>query len=185
MIPINVLDQSAIAIRRTGNLVPYKRWAVNGPTVVPVQHRQRSRLHPCYKQASKSPFPYICCLNDTAMSFHYSKWSLSEVSRLMSYVGTYQHMSACPHVLTHVSMQDKVQMVGIKGAEIGFTCWNMTAHVGTYQHKSVCPHMCWHMPLCRKGSNYWYQRCREGCYMLAHISTCRHVHRCWHMPAST
>ena len=76
-----------------------------------------------------------------------SKCSLSEVTRLMShvgtcrhmstYVGTYQHMSACPNVLTRASMQGKVQMVGIRGAESGFTCWYIPAHVSTYRHISA------------------------------------------------
>ena len=124
-----------------------------------------------------------------------------------AHVGTYQHMSACPYVLTHTSMQDKVEMVDIGGAEKGFTCRHISAHVGmsicadAYQHAdkvqvigirgtesdatcwhisaniSTCQHvhMCWHMPACKKGPNSWYQRCREWCYMLAHMSTCRHI----------
>ena len=63
---------------------------------------------------------------------------------MLAHVGTYQHMSACPNVLTHASMQDKFQMVGIRGAESGFTCWHMPAHVGTYQHMSACPQLLTH-----------------------------------------
>ena len=91
-----------------------------------------------------------------------SKCSLSEVSRLMSHVGTCQHMacpnvlsqegyhSLCkllsdcawinmfkPNVLTRASMQDEVQMVGIRGAKNGFTCWYIPAHVSTYRHISA------------------------------------------------
>ena len=57
--------------------------------------------------------------------------------RMSAYVGTYQHMSACPNVLTRASMQGKVQMVGIRGAESGFTCWYIPAHVSTYRHISA------------------------------------------------
>ena len=53
---------------------------------------------------------------------------------MSAHIGTYQHMSACPNVLTHTSMQDKVHMVGIKGAESGFTCWHMSAHISTGRH---------------------------------------------------
>ena len=54
------------------------------------------------------------------------------------------HMSACPNVVTHAGMQNKVQMVGIRGAESGFICCHMPAHVGTYQHMSACPQILTH-----------------------------------------
>ena len=63
---------------------------------------------------------------------------------MSAHAGTYQYMSACPNVPTHASMQDTFQMVGIRGAESGFTCWHMPAHVGTYQHMSVCPQVLTH-----------------------------------------
>ena len=69
---------------------------------------------------------------------------LAHVGKLMSHVGTcrhmsahagtYQHISACPNLLTHASMQDKFQTVGIRGAESGFTCWHMSAHISTCRH---------------------------------------------------
>ena len=51
---------------------------------------------------------------------------------------TCRHMSACSNVLTHASMQDKVQMVDIRGAESGFTCWHMSVYVSTCRHVSRC-----------------------------------------------
>ena len=56
---------------------------------------------------------------------------------LSAHVGIYQHMSACPNVLTHASIQDKFQMVGIRDAESGFTRWHMPAHVGICRHISA------------------------------------------------
>ena len=56
---------------------------------------------------------------------------------MLAHVGTCQHMSACLNVLTHACMQDKVQMVGIRGAESGLTCWHMSAHVSTCRHISA------------------------------------------------
>ena len=47
---------------------------------------------------------------------------------ISAHAGTYMHMSACPNVLTNSSMQDKFQMVGIRGAESGFTCWHTSAN---------------------------------------------------------
>ena len=46
---------------------------------------------------------------------------------MSAHAGTYQHMSACPNVLTHVSIQDKFQMADIRVAESGLTCWHMSA----------------------------------------------------------
>ena len=60
---------------------------------------------------------------------------------MSAHVGTCQHMSAYPNVLTHASIQDKFQMVGIRGAESG--C-KMLAHAGTYQHMSACPQVLTH-----------------------------------------
>ena len=123
---------------------------------------------------------------------------------MSAHVGTYQHMSACPNVLTYGSMQNKFQMVGIRDAANGFTCWHLPAHVGTLM---LYVRICWHMPahdggyqdisacsnlltyasmqdkfqmVCIRGSESGFKcwhvgRCQ---HMSAHISTCRHVQMC-------
>ena len=60
---------------------------------------------------------------------------------MSAHAGTYQHISACPNVLTHANMQDTFQMVGIRGAESGFTCWHMSAHVGMSTGADTCLHL--------------------------------------------
>ena len=60
---------------------------------------------------------------------------------MLAHVGTYQHMSACPNVLTHANIQDKFQMVDIRGAESGFTCWHMSTRISTCRHVHKCLHM--------------------------------------------
>ena len=63
---------------------------------------------------------------------------LGTCRHISAHVGTYQHMSVCPNVLTHASIQDKFQMVDIRGAEGGFTCWHMSAHISTCRHVHRC-----------------------------------------------
>ena len=70
--------------------------------------------------------------------------------QMSGHIGTYQHMSTCPNVLTHANMQDTFQMVGIRGAESGFTCWHIPAHVGT----------CWHISA-HVGMSTGADRCRH------------------------
>ena len=59
---------------------------------------------------------------------------------MSAHAGTHQHMSACPNVLTHASMQDNFQMVGIRGADSGFISWHMSAHVGMSTAADTCQH---------------------------------------------
>ena len=97
-------------------------------------------------------------------------------------------VSTCRHVMCW-HMQDKIPMVGIRGAESGFTCWHMPGHVGTYQHMSACPQVLTHASIWIRSKWSLSEVSRlmshvGTCHhMPAHISTCRHVHSCWHMPA--
>ena len=82
----------------------------------------------------------------TAFEINVKCWHMS------AHVGTYQHMSACQNVLTHASMQDKVQMVGLVSevrrvvSHVG-TCRHMSAHVGTYQDMSAFPPVLTHLSI--------------------------------------
>ena len=63
---------------------------------------------------------------------------------ISAHVGTYQHMSACPHVLTHTRIKIRskwlVSEVPRMMLHIG-TRRYMSAHVGTYQPMPVCPYV--------------------------------------------
>ena len=60
---------------------------------------------------------------------------------MSAHVNTYQHMSAYPNVLTHASIQDKFQIVGIIGAGSGCTCRHISAHVGMSTGADTCRHV--------------------------------------------
>ena len=59
---------------------------------------------------------------------------VSDMPRVMVHVGTCRHMSACPHVLTHASLEVRskwlVSEVPRVKSHVG-TCRHMSAHVGT------------------------------------------------------
>ena len=75
-------------------------------------------------------------------------------------VDTYRHMSACPYVLTLVSMGIRskwlVSEVPRMMSHVG-TCRHMSAHISTCRHV----HMCWDILDCRSCPNNWHHRCRE------------------------
>ena len=114
-----------------------------------------------------------------------SKWLVSEVPRMMSYVGT------CQHILAHVGMStcadtcwiaDLVQMIGIIGADNDATCWHMSAHVSTCRHISAHVGMSTCADTCQHADKVQMVCIRDAesdatCWHIsAHISTCRYVH---------
>ena len=96
---------------------------------------------------------------------------------ISSHVGTYQHMSACPHVLTHVSVQ-------IRSALLVSEVPRVMVHVGTCRHTSAHVGMSACADTCQLGGKVQMFGIRGAesdpiCqHMSAHISTCRHVHMC-------
>ena len=60
---------------------------------------------------------------------------------ISAHVGTYQHMSACPHVLTHTSMEVRSKWLVSEGPRmmsyVG-TCRHMSAHISTCRHVHMC-----------------------------------------------
>ena len=78
------------------------------------------------------------------------------------HVGTYQHMSSCPHVLTHISKEIMFKwLVSEVPRVVSYVdpCRHMSAHAGTHRHMSTCPRVLTHVSM-EIRSNGWYQRCR-------------------------
>ena len=109
-----------------------------------------------------------------------SKWLVSEVPRMMSYVGT------CQHILAHVGMStcadtywiaDHVQMIGIIGAESDVTCWHMSAHIGM----STCADTCQHGGKVQMVGIRGAENDATSWHMSAHVGTYQHMSACPHV----
>ena len=87
---------------------------------------------------------------------------------MSAHVGTHQHMSACPNVLTHVSIQDKSQMADIRGAESGLTCRHMSAHIGM----SKCADRC------QQQDKFQMVEIRGVLKVVSHVGTYQHMSPC-------
>ena len=96
---------------------------------------------------------------------------------MSTHVGTYQHMSACPNVLTHASKQIRskgfVSEVPRVMVHVG-TCRHISAHVGTYQHMSACPNVLTHTSMQIRSNGFVSDIPR----VMVQVGTCRHVHMC-------
>ena len=117
------------------------------------------------------------------------KWFVSEMPRVMLHVGTCRHMSACPHVLTHSSMQTRSKwLVSEVPREMLVlyvdTYRHMSAHIGTCRHisahvsMSTCADICQHADKIQIIGIIGAENDVTCRHMSAHASTCRHVHKC-------
>ena len=104
-------------------------------------------------------------------------WGLvSEVPRMMSYVGTCRHMSAHFSTCRHVHMCWHILDCRSCPNDWYHRCWgwcHMLAHVGTYHHISACPHVLTHASM--EVRSKWLVS--EVPRMMLHVGTC------WHMSA--
>ena len=75
------------------------------------------------------------------------------------------HMSTCPNVLTHASMQIS-EVPGVVS-----TCWHIPAHVSTCWHMTVCAYVLTHVSM--EIRLKWLVS--EVLIVMSHVGTCRHV----------
>ena len=93
-------------------------------------------------------------------------------------------MSACPHVLTHASMQRRSKgfVSEMPRVVVHFgTCRHISAHVGTYQHMSECPNVLTHASMQVRSKWFVSEVPRVMLYVgtcrpiSTHVGTCRYI----------